>query len=84
MEDAWAPTTTAPAPAPTPTASATTIFDPIDLMTAATDPVSQVADTKCHPGIPTGVKINGKNEIVCPNPGCFPDLDGDKYVCKKY
>jgi hypothetical protein len=66
----------------TPSASAT--FDRINLYAGATEPVSQVASNECHPGIPTGVKINGKAEIVCPNPGCAPKLDGDGYKCEKY
>ncbi len=66
---------------PTTTASAT--FDRINLYAGATEPLSQVASNECHPGIPTGVIVGGKAEIVCPNPGCAPVPDGNSFKCAK-
>lgn len=65
----------------TPTAAT---FDRINLYAGATEPVSQVANNECHPGIPTGVRINGVAEVVCPNPGCAPKRDGNSYKCERY
>ena len=70
---------------PTTTASTTNniSFDRINLYAGATEPYS-VANNTCHPGIPTGVKINGAAEIVCPNPGCAPVKSGNTYRCEHY
>lgn len=67
-------------------------FDDIAMMSEVTAPLSTLASLgkadKCHPGIPTGVKIGGLDEIVCPNPGCFPKQPEDNknapYICSPY
>lgn len=65
-------------------------FDDIAMMSEVTAPLSTLASLgktgKCHPGIPTGVKIGGLDEIVCPNPGCFPKQASNNapYKCEPY
>lgn len=53
-------------------------FDAMNLFIPITAPLSQTDpnNPKCSAGIPTGIQVNGKDEIVCPNPGCSPTSDG--------
>jgi hypothetical protein len=59
-------------------------FDTASLFLTVTDPLSTLNPRNCHPGIPTGLMVDGKVEVVCPNPGCVPKEESNRLVCKPY
>lgn len=60
-------------------------FDTVNLFLNVWAPLSTLSGGSCFSGIPTGVKVGGASgfeEVVCPNPGCTPDLAGGSVTCK--
>lgn len=59
-------------------------FDDMNLFAGVTAPFSQLTspNTKCAPGIETGVMIGNEKEKICPNPGCIPSTGSSPKCCR--